>query len=156
MGRPSPELVDFRYRIFSTDGGEVGRCGNEAYCFVRFVTSKGLTDKEEILVETTDGAAASRSLESGLVTVNMGQPQFMPSEVPSVPDLKEGSDALIHTILVGLGSVPVDCVNMSNPHAMIIVRDTGIIPVGQWGEAIGSYEQFPRRVNIGFMQVINR
>ena len=53
--RPSSELVDFRYRIFNADGGEVGQCGNGARCFVRFVTDKGLTDKKEILVETAGG-----------------------------------------------------------------------------------------------------
>lgn len=154
--RPSSELVDFRYRIFNADGGEVGQCGNGARCFVRFVTDKGLTDKKEILVETAGGVIVPRLLDNGLVTVNMGQPRFMPSEIPFVPDSGEDSDALTHIILVGLESVPVSCVNMGNPHAVIIVEDTETAPVGQWGEAIESHEQFPERVNVGFMQIINR
>lgn len=154
--RPSSELVDFRYRIFNADGGEVGQCGNGARCFVRFVTDKGLTDKKEILVETAGGVIVPRLLENGLVTVNMGQPRFMPSEIPFVPDSGEDSDALTYIILVGLESVPVSCVNMGNPHAVIIVEDTETAPVGQWGEAIESHEQFPERVNVGFMQIINR
>lgn len=154
--RPSSELVDFRYRIFNADGGEVGQCGNGARCFVRFVTDKGLTDKKEILVETAGGVIVPRLLDNGLVTVNMGQPRFMPSEIPFVPDSGEDFDALTHIILVGLESVPVSCVNMGNPHAVIIVEDTETAPVGQWGEAIESHEQFPERVNVGFMQIINR
>ena len=154
--RPSSKLVDFRYRIFNADGGEVGQCGNGARCFVRFVTDKGLTDKKEILVETAGCVIVPRLLDNGLVTVNMGQPRFMPSEIPFVPDSGEDSDALTHIILVGWESVPVSCVNMGNPHAVIIVEDTETAPVGQWGEAIESHEQFPERVNVGFMQIINR
>ena len=47
--------VDFRYRIFNADGGEVEQCGNGARCFVRFVVEKGLTTKHDIQVETASG-----------------------------------------------------------------------------------------------------
>ena len=38
--------VDFKYRIFNADGGEVEQCGNGARCFVRFVVDKALTQKK--------------------------------------------------------------------------------------------------------------
>ncbi|MDK4537636.1 diaminopimelate epimerase, partial [Kingella kingae] len=62
--------VDFRYRIFNADGGEVEQCGNGARCFVKFVTEQGLTDKPEIVVETARGIIKPRLNDDGLVTVN--------------------------------------------------------------------------------------
>ena len=147
--------VDFRYRIFNADGSEVEQCGNGARCFARFVADKGLSNKQEIRVETARGVIVPRLLDSGLVVVNMGKPRLMPSEIPFVPAAGEADDALTHIVLVGLESVPLSCVNMGNPHAVLLVDDVDTAPVARWGEAIESNEQFPERVNVGFMQVLN-
>jgi diaminopimelate epimerase len=53
--------VDFRYRIFNADGGEVEQCGNGARCFVRFVHEQGLTTQREIRVETMAGSSSRAS-----------------------------------------------------------------------------------------------
>ena len=147
--------VDFRYRIFNADGSEVEQCGNGARCFARFVADKGLSNKQEIRVETVRGVIVPRLLDSGLVVVNMGKPRLMPSEIPFVPAAGEADDALTHIVLVGLESVPLSCVNMGNPHAVLLVDDVDTAPVARWGEAIESNEQFPERVNVGFMQVLD-
>ncbi|NDC66684.1 MAG: diaminopimelate epimerase, partial [Burkholderiaceae bacterium] len=42
--------VDFKYRIFNADGGEVEQCGNGSRCFVRFVHEEGLSTKNEVRV----------------------------------------------------------------------------------------------------------
>ena len=147
--------VDFRYRIFNADGSEVEQCGNGARCFARFVADKGLSNKQEIRVETARGVIVPRLLDSGLVVVNMGKLRLMPSEIPFVPAAGEADDALTHIVLVGLESVPLSCVNMGNPHAVLLVDDVDTAPVARWGEAIESNEQFPERVNVGFMQVLD-
>lgn len=153
--KPGSESVDFRYRIFNADGGEVEQCGNGARCFVRFVVDKGLTEKTEIVVETARGIILPRLAENGLVTVNMGKPHFMPSEIPFIPAAGEAADSLTHIILIGLESVAVSCVSMGNPHAVIVVENVDTAPVEIWGSAVESHEQFPERVNVGFMQVVN-
>ncbi|UOO82831.1 diaminopimelate epimerase [Uruburuella testudinis] len=154
--KAASDAVDFRYRIFNADGSEVEQCGNGARCFVRFVLDKGLTEKREIVVETARGIIVPRLTDDGLVTVNMGKPHFLPHEIPFVPAAGEDDDALTHTVLMGLESVQVSCVNMGNPHAVILVADTQTAPVAKWGEVIESHEQFPERVNVGFMQIVNK
>jgi len=66
--------VDFRYRIFNADGGEVEQCGNGARCFVKFVHARGLTSKREIRVETLSGVIVPRLEDDGEVSVDMGPP----------------------------------------------------------------------------------
>src|ERR1700751_5282203 len=66
--------IDFRYRIFNADGGEVEQCGNGSRAFVKFVTEQGLTTKHSIKVETKSGVIEPTLEADGQVTVDMGAP----------------------------------------------------------------------------------
>jgi diaminopimelate epimerase len=143
--------VDFRYRIFNADGGEVEQCGNGARCFVRFVREQGLTDKREIRVETKSGVITLTAADDVNVTVNMGVPVFEPARIPFQSD----SDALVQPLDVAGSAVPITAVSMGNPHAVQVVADVDRAPVGQQGPLIESHPRFPARVNAGFMQVVD-
>lgn len=144
--------VDFKYRIFNSDGGEVGQCGNGARCFARFVVDKGLTNKTEITVETASGRIRLRIEVDGQVTVDMGVPRFAPADLPFEADVE--SDR--YSVAINDGEVDIGAVSMGNPHAVVLVDDLDVAPVSSWGPAIESHARFPERVNVGFMQVISR
>jgi diaminopimelate epimerase len=144
--------VDFRYRIFNADGGEVEQCGNGARCFVRFVHDSGLTAKREIRVETQSGIIAPRLEDDGKVTVDMGIPRFLPAEIPFLGD----GEAVIHALDVAGESLEISVVSMGNPHAVQVVADVDRAPVGVLGPLIENHARFPQRVNAGFMQVVGR
>lgn len=150
------EGVDFRYRIFNADGGEVEQCGNGARCFVKFVVEQGLTDKQEIVVETAKGIIKPRLNDGGLVTVNMGQPKFAPEDVPFVLRSNESADQISYIVVNGLDSAEMSLVSMGNPHAVMWVGDVATAPVETWGSALQNHQRFPARVNVGFMQVIDK
>ncbi|HZX32485.1 MAG TPA: diaminopimelate epimerase [Rhodocyclaceae bacterium] len=149
---PSQAGVDFRYRIFNADGGEVEQCGNGARCFVRFVHEAGLTSKREIRVETQRGIIAPRLEENGEVTVDMGAPRFQPAEIPFVSD----SDAVIQPLDVNGQAVDITVVSMGNPHAVQVVDSVDTAPVAAQGPAIENHPRFPKRVNVGFMEIKDR
>lgn len=149
--RPGQAGVDFRYRIFNADGGEVEQCGNGARCFVRFVHEQGLTDKREIRVETKRGLIAPRLENDGEVTVDMGAPRFLPDEIPFVA----AADTVTHELDVAGQPVTISVVSMGNPHAVQVVADVDSAPVAQQGPLIEHHARFPQRVNAGFMQVVD-
>ncbi|RLJ68497.1 diaminopimelate epimerase [Sulfurisoma sediminicola] len=149
---PSQAGTDFRYRIFNADGGEVEQCGNGARCFVRFVHDHGLTDKPEIRVETRSGIISPRLEASGEVTVDMGEPRFAAADIPFDSD----SDAVIQPLQVDDAIFDISVVSMGNPHAVQVVDDVGTAPVGRYGPLIENHRRFPRRVNAGFMQIVDR
>jgi diaminopimelate epimerase len=152
---PGREGVDFRYRIYNADGGEVEQCGNGARCFARFVRDQGLTDKTEIRVETLGGVIVLRIEPDGQVTVDMGRPRFAPAEVPFIPQ-GAARDEIVYDLNV-LGEIlPVMVLSMGNPHAVQIVPDVDRAPVATQGPAIERHVQFPQRVNAGFMQIVDR
>jgi diaminopimelate epimerase len=150
--KPGTPGVDFRYRIFNADGGEVEQCGNGARCFVRFVHEQGLTAAREIRVETRSGVIALRLEADGQVTVDMGAPIFAPAEIPFTSD----TDAAVQPLEVDGTSVEISTVSMGNPHAVQVVADVDTAPVAAQGPRIESHPRFPRRVNAGFMQVVDR
>lgn len=144
--------VDFRYRIFNADGGEVEQCGNGARCFVRFVHEQGLTDKREIRVETMKGLIAPRLEGDGNVTVDMGVPRFLPAEIPFLAD----DDVIVHMLDVADETLETSVVSMGNPHVVQVVDCVDAAPVGQHGPLIEKHHRFPQRVNAGFMQIVDR
>ena len=143
--------VDFRYRIFNADGGEVEQGGNGARCFARFVFEQGLTDKREIRVETKKGIISPRLEDDGNVTVDMGVPVLKPADVPFVSD----SDAWVQPLDVAGTTVAITAVSMGNPHAVQVVADVDIAPVATQGPLIEHHPRFPARVNAGFLQVVD-
>lgn len=151
--------VDFRYRIFNADGGEVEQCGNGARCFVRFVHEAGLTAKRAIRVETLAGVIEPRLEADGQVSVDMGPPEFEPARVPfdtaGLEFRTEGRDTLWPLSVHGRMAW-ISALSMGNPHAVQVVEDVDAAPVAKDGPVIEHHARFPRRVNAGFMQVLGR
>lgn len=144
-------VADFKYRIFNADGGEVAQCGNGARCFVKFVVEQQLTKQHTISVETLSGIIHPTLESNGLVTVNMGSPIFAPKQIPFLSD----AEAKQYQILVGNQPITISALSMGNPHAVIVTDDVETAPVALLGSQIEHHAQFPERVNVGFMQVVN-
>jgi diaminopimelate epimerase len=150
--RPSRGDVDFRYRIFNADGGEVEQCGNGARCFVHFVRDQGLTTKRTIRVETRGGIIELTLEADGQVQVDMGVPRFEPEAIPFAGDSATATQALD----VAGASVTISALSMGNPHAVQVVPDVETAPVAGQGPLIERHPRFPRGVNAGYMHVVDR
>jgi diaminopimelate epimerase len=157
--KPTMPGVDFRYRIFNADGGEVEQCGNGARAFVKFVVEKGLTEHREIRVETMSGVIRPRLEDDGRISVDMGAPIFDPERVPFDPaglPSKQQSAATLWNISLGADAREFVVLSMGNPHAVQLVDDVDTAPVSEEGPLIENHACFSRRVNAGFMQVVDR
>jgi len=162
--RPAPAPgVDFEYVIHNADGGEVEQCGNGARCFARYVADKGLARGDRIRVQTISGVIEPRINPDGRVTVDMGQPVFALAQVPfDAAGLSPHKEGGWEKWNLALGThaesdiVAVAVLSMGNPHAVQEVADVEAAPVAQQGPLIEHHSRFPRRVNAGFMQVLDR
>jgi diaminopimelate epimerase len=150
----SPRLpgTDFHYRIINADGSEVEACGNGARCFARFVREKGLSDKAVIPVGTAAGAITLKHLPGELVEVDMGVPQLEPAAIP----FEAPQRALTYPLEIDGVSHEICTLSMGNPHAVLLVPDLDATPVALLGPRIEQHPRFPRRVNAGFMQIVDR
>jgi len=156
--------ADFRYRIFNSDGSEVEHCGNGARCFVRFVHEQGLSDRNPLRAEIATGILVLDEGDDEQVTVEMGSTRFDPAALPfdtaGLPSQREGDDTLWELDLdapAGVANkVLLSAVAISNPHAVQVVDNVDTAPVGIHGPLIETHPRFARRVNAGFMQIVDR
>lgn len=157
--KPTVDGVDFRYRIFNCDGGEVEHCGNGARCFVKFVRDSGLTDQRSVRVQVQKGTLTLTMQDNGEVLVDMGTPVFDPERVPfatkGIEGRREGADTLWPLDVNGTTRW-ISVVSMGNPHAVQVVDDVEAFPVQVEGPVIERHARFPQRVNAGFMQIVGR
>jgi len=154
--RPS-SVADFFMEMFNADGTRSEMCGNGIRCVGKYVYDHGLTDKTEITVNTLAGVKhLTLHVEGGLVaavTVDMGEP-ILDAEL--IPVKAESSPVVSKTIEVNGQTFEMTCASMGNPHAVIFVEDTGLVPIDTIGPAFEFHPAFPRRVNAEFVQVLNR
>ena len=170
--RPAPSpAVDFEYVIHNADGGEVEHCGNGARCFVRFSLEHGLTEKSTLKVQTMNRVLTLAMQPDGRVTVDMGAPVFDLAQIPFeatglVPEnvnswqkwplntpVAQINRAQAAPVLV---AIYVAVLSMGNPHAVQLVDDVDTAPVLELGPLIEGHERFAKRVNAGFMQIVDR
>ncbi len=154
---PRPD-VDFGYRIFNADGGEVEQCGNGARCFVAFVLRRGLSSKRTLRVWTRAGIIEPRMEDDGRVCVDMGAPRLQPSDVPfDAAGLQAHADGALARwdLLVDELAWRASVLSMGNPHAVLRVDDVDSAPVQRLGPLLEHHARFPQRVNVGFLQVLD-
>lgn len=149
---PRTEQADFRYRIFNCDGSEVENCGNGARCFAVFVRHRGLTAKTTIRVETAAGELVLHVEDDGQVTVNMGQPELEPAKIPFTAEQRDTT----YTLTSNHGEHHISAVSMGNPHCVSIVDDVDTFDVLNIGATLEQHPRFPKKVNAGFLQIIDR
>ncbi len=141
-----------RYRIFNADGGEVEHCGNGARCFARFVHERGIADQQPLVLETAKGLVTVEALDEQHYRVDMGVPELEPARIPVRAQRRQ----LTYTLTIDGEAHEFSAVSMGNPHAVLRVEDVAGAPVTTLGPRMETHDMFPRRVNVGFMQVVAR
>ena len=140
------------YRVFNSDGTEVQQCGNGARCIAALMFARQPQLGRELAIENAAGMVRAVVRENGLVSVDMGTPDFDPRSLP----LDEPLERLSYSLEVDGAPVEYGAVSMGNPHAVVSVDDVKTAPVGRFGPTIEKHPRFPQRVNVGFMQIMDR
>lgn len=152
------DVADFQMAMYNADGSQGEMCGNGIRCVAKYVYDHGLTDKDEISIETLAGIKYLKlTIENGKVSkvrVNMGEPILEPEKIPVIADAK---DVVSAPIEVCGQEWKMTCVSMGNPHAVIFI-DTPVkeFPLEKIGPHFENHERFPSRTNTEFVRVLDR
>ncbi len=149
---PSTPEIDFRYRIFNSDGSEVAQCGNGARCLAKFVRDQRLSAKQRLRVETMAGVLELVNKAGNQYQVDMGIPRLAPDEIP----LTDATRAATYHLDLDDQALEFRALSMGNPHAVLLVTDVGSAPVQTLGGRICTHPRFPEGVNVGFMAIHDR
>jgi diaminopimelate epimerase len=138
------------YRIFNSDGGEVEQCGNGARCVAALLHERAPQLGREIIMGSRGGTVHALVRDEGMVSVDMGVPNFDPRSLP----MQAPRESRSYTLTVDGASHEIGAVSIGNPHAVLKVPDARTAPVAGLGSALQQHVDFPERVNVGFMQII--
>jgi diaminopimelate epimerase len=149
---PSDPAHRASYRIYNADGGEVEQCGNGARCIAALLYARAPELGRELSMESPGGTVHARVRPDGLVSVDMGAPNFDPRSLP----MDAPAEAPSYSLDVEGESVAYGAVSMGNPHAVLQVADVRTAPVAFDARPEVFHRRFPRRTNVGFMQIVDR
>jgi diaminopimelate epimerase len=150
---PRQPGTDVFYRIFNADGSEVEQCGNGARCIASLINHRprnGHAHTGQLRMDSMGGLVNARVRDDGLVAVDMGIPNFDPGSLPFVAE----REANLYPLEVNGTRIEIGAVSMGNPHAVLQVPSVAGAPVDSLGPAVENHPRFPRRANVGFMEVI--
>ncbi len=154
--KPS-DVADFQMDMYNADGSRGKMCGNATRCVAKYVFDNGLTDKEEISLETLSGIKYIKcTVKDGKVVaarVNMGKPVLKPGEIPAKFD---GETAIDKLLSVDGKDYKVSCVSMGNPHCITYIDDTDLLKIEEIGPKFECSSAFPDRVNTEFVQIVDK
>lgn len=148
---PDDAAAAVRYRIFNADGSSAEHCGNGVRCVARYLERRGEVKAGSVLVEIGAALFELALLDDGQVRVDMGAPRFAPADIP----LAAAAEVDRYPLSFDGQSLEFGAVSMGNPHAVFEVPSTDSAPVATLGALLQDHALFPRRVNVGFMQVID-
>jgi diaminopimelate epimerase len=152
LERPRRADTAVFYRIFNADGIEVEQCGNGARCIAALLHHRGKAAAGNVTMDSPAGLIQARIQNATTVSVDMGVPNFDPASLPFVAS----SEAHVYALEVAGTQVEIGAVSMGNPHAVLTVPSIDAAPVDRLGPAIESHPRFPKRVNVGFMEIADR
>jgi len=151
------EIADFKMKMYNSDGTEAEMCGNGIRCVGKFVYDKGLTNKEEITVETLAGIKKLKFIvkdkKVDQVTVDMGKPILNPEEIPVISEENPVKNLKLKALDK---EFTFTCVSMGNPHAVTVVEDVDNFDIEKYGKILEVDKHFPKRANIEFIEILNR
>jgi diaminopimelate epimerase len=140
------------YRIFNADGSEVEQCGNGVRCIAALLYARKPALGRKFTLDSPGGVVAANVREDGLVSVDMGVPNFLPDALPMLC----AGESLLYPLTVADTRIEVGAVSMGNPHIVLRVADVDTAPVAELGPALEHHPSFPKRTNVGFMQIKDR
>jgi diaminopimelate epimerase len=140
------------YRVFNADGDEVEQCGNGARCIAALLHRRGRTRAGRVTLESPAGVVEAEVTGAASVAVDMGVPDFDPRSLP----FEAPAEADLYALEVGGRTLEIGAVSLGNPHAVLTVPAVDAAPVATLGPAIERHTRFPRRVNAGFLEIVDR
>jgi diaminopimelate epimerase len=154
VGPLTKSKSDFSLRFFNPDGSEFEKSGNGLRIFSRYLWDAGLVSTEPFTIMTPAGEVTSQVHEGGRsVTVHMGRVSFHSGRIPVAGPPRE---VINETILIDGQELRFCAVTIGNPHCVILRDNVSAETARKWGPLIEPDSRFPDRINVQFMNIIDR
>jgi diaminopimelate epimerase len=151
------EGADAEMRVYNADGSYAEMCGNGIRCVAKYVHDHGIAGGDSLRIATN-----GKNYELGLtllggkverVRCDMGEPEFNAAKIPTT---LPGNPPLEAPLVVCDRTLAVTCMAIGNPHCVTFVDSLSDELVHGIGPRIEHDPHFPQRINVEFVEVLNR
>lgn len=143
--------ADFRLEIWNSDGSIAKACGNGTRCVIAWLTDHNFG--ESFRLETSSGIIEGKRQMDGLISVDMGIPNFNAKDMPV-------SREIVDTNHVDITAGPLkdaSLVSVGNLHAIFFIEsDIQHLPLEKYGPTLEHDPLFPERCNISIAHVTSK
>jgi len=146
--------AQFGLRIFNPDGSEAEKSGNGLRIFSRYLFDQKLVGSEPFTIEVPGGVVESRVAEGGQrIAVDMGRVTFQSDRIPVAGPVRE---VLGEKFTIQGREFTFNAAGIGNPHCVMVLPEISAELAKQYGPDIEVHKNFPNRINVQFLRVIDR
>jgi len=152
---PRPNGSSSMLQIFNPDGSEAEKSGNGLRIFARYLAEHGLVEGDTFTVQTLGGPAQVEIIDrvAWRLRIGMGHATFTSTQIPVAGPPRE---VLGEVLNLGDHRFTFSAASVGNPHCVIPLPEISEELARRYGPAIETHPLFPNRINVQFMQVIDR
>lgn len=144
----------FGLRIFNPDGSEAEKSGNGLRIFSRYLFDQKLAGDEPFTIEVPGGVVESRVMDGGQrISVEMGRVTFQSDQIPVAGPVRT---VLGEKFTIQGREFTFNAAGIGNPHCVLVLPEISAELARQYGPDIEVHKNFPNRINVQFLKVIDR
>lgn len=152
------DKTDFNVRMFNPDGSEFEKTGNGLRIFSKYLYDYGFTKNKSFSIETKGGIVhtvinKTMNEKATIIKIYMGKAIF---ESVRIPVDVNNEVCIKESLTIDNINFVINCVSMGNPHCVIIRDKLNIEEIKKYGSSIENHIIFPNRINVQFVEIINR
>ena len=144
----------FNLQIFNPDGSIAEKSGNGLRIFARFLWDQKQVNESQFNIMTSGGLVTALVENSGSnVSVEMGKVSFQSDKIPVAGKIRE---VLNETIDIDGQQLKFCAATIGNPHCVVLNGEKTQDEVRRIGPLIETHPNFPNRINVQFLEVLDR
>ena len=133
-------------KFYNSDGGEISACGNGSRC-VAYLLMKEFGNKK-ISLRTKAGILEAELNNKDLVTINIGEPNFIWNKIPLLKDMDNKNLKLKISNIKGEETSGGFSLSVGNPHVVFFVDNLDNYNLKDIGPKIENHYYFPKKCNV--------
>ena len=141
-------------KFYNSDGGEISACGNGSRCVAYLLMKEN--NKKKISLKTKAGVLQAELNIKNLVSINMGQPNFLWNKIPLIKKMNNKNMEIKITDISGKEITGGFSLSIGNPHVIFFVEDFNQFNLKEIGPKIENHIYFPEKCNVTLASIKNK
>ena len=141
-------------KFYNSDGGEIAACGNGSRCVAYLLMKE--KESKKITIKTKAGTLEAELNDKNLVSLNMGQPNFLWNKIPLLKEMDNKNLKIKINNIHGKEFTGGFSLSVGNPHVVFFVDSVNQFDLKKIGPKIENHKYFPEKCNVTLASIKNK